>query len=263
MAMTDISYADGARHKLDVYPARQITDAPVIVFFYGGRWRSGAKGWYSIFAKTLAANGYVVVVPDYRLYPEVRFPDFVADGARALHWTRENVATFGGDPRRLFVMGHSAGAYIAAMLALDPQWLNGIGLEANRDIAGLIGVSGPYDFLPLRDLALVDIFGGADRRVTQPISFTEGRKPTALLLTGAADDIVDPNNSTRLADKLRRNGNDAIELIYPRLGHITVLAGFAPVLGHFFSALHDVKAFVERALPAAVEPLSTFSGTVS
>ena len=83
----------------------------------------------------------------------------MADGARALHWTRENVATFGGDPRRLFVMGHSAGAYIAAMLALDPQWLNGIGLEANRDIAGLIGVSGPYDFLPLRDLVLVDIFG--------------------------------------------------------------------------------------------------------
>ncbi len=254
--MTDIRYADGARQKLDVYRARRADGAPVIVFFYGGRWQSGAKGWYRILAKTLDARGYVVIVPDYRLYPEVKFPGFVTDGARALRWTRDNVAAYGGDPCRLFVMGHSAGAYIAAMLALDPQWLGGIGLDVDRDIAGLIGVSGPYDFLPLRDPVLVDIFGGADRPQTQPISFADGRKPPTLLLTGGADGVVDPGNATRLAATLKQNGNDAIEVIYPRLGHTTVLAGFTPVLADFFPTLRDVDGFIERARPKAARSIS-------
>ena len=188
------------------------------------------KTWYQLLAAALATRGYVVVVPDYRLYPEIRFPDFLVDGAKALRWTHDNVATLGGDPQRLFVMGHSAGGHIAAMLTLDPQWLDGVGLNAARDIAGLIGISGPYDFLPLRDPTLVDIFGGANRADTQPISFAEGRKPPALLVTGDADKVVSPGNSTRLADRLRHNGNEATEVIYRRLGHMTVLAGFAPLL---------------------------------
>jgi acetyl esterase/lipase len=262
MAMTDISYAGGARQKLDVYGARRTAGVPVIVFFYGGRWQSGAKGWYRILANTLADRGYIVVVPDYRLYPEVKFPSFVADGARALRWTRDNVAAYGGDPCRLFVMGHSAGAYIAAMLALDPQWLSGVGLEVGRAIAGLIGVSGPYDFLPLRDSALVDIFGGADRKQTQPISFTQGHKPPALLLTGGADGIVDPGNSTRLAVSLRRYGNDAIDVVYPRLGHITVLAGFTPVLANFLPSLNDINTFVDRGRSGVAHRVSVSAGSV-
>jgi acetyl esterase/lipase len=249
----DIPYGGGARQKLDVYEPRNAAGAPVIVFFYGGRWQSGTKGWYRIFAATLAARGYVVVIPDYRLYPEVKFPEFIADGASALRWTHENIARFHGDPGRVFVMGHSAGAYIAAMLALDPRWLQQGGLNAGRDIAGLIGVSGPYDFLPLRDPVLIDLFGGADRPATQPISFAEGRKPPALLLTGAQDDIVDPGNSTRLAGKLRRNGNDAAEVTYPRFGHMTILAALAPVLANFFPLMDDVDAFVGRAQPAAAQ----------
>jgi acetyl esterase/lipase len=251
--MIDIPYGDGVRQKLDVYQPRRAAGAPVIVFFYGGRWQSGTKGWYRIFAATLAARGYVVVVPDYRLYPEVKFPEFIADGASALRWTHDNIARFNGDPRRVFVMGHSAGAYIAAMLALDPQWLNGAGLDAGRDIAGLIGVSGPYDFLPLRDPMLIDLFGGADRAATQPIAFAAGRRPPALLVTGAEDDIVDPGNSVRLADKLRRNGNDATEVTYPRFGHMTILAALAPVLANFFPLLSDMDGFVGRLQPVATQ----------
>ena len=256
MRTTDISYADGARRKLDVYQPRGAANAPVIVFFYGGRWLSGTKDWYRLFAAALAARGYVVVVPDYRLYPEVKFPDFLMDGAKALRWTHDNVATFGGDPQRMFVMGHSAGAYIAAMLALDPQWLDGAGLDAARDIAGLIGISGPYDFLPLRDPTLIDIFGGANRPDTQPISFADGRKPPALLVTGDADSVVDPGNSTRLADRLRRNGNDATEVIYRRLGHMTVLAGFAPLLSNFLPCCTTSDAFVARVRPDAPQRVS-------
>jgi acetyl esterase/lipase len=248
-ATTNISYAEGNRHKLDVYRPRDTASAPVIVFFYGGSWQMGAKETYRFLAATLVARGYVVVVPDYRLYPEVRFPDFLADGAKALRWVHDNIAAFHGDATRMFVMGHSAGAYNAAMLALDGTWLNEVGLDPNRDIAGLIGVSGPYDFLPLRDPTLKIIFGGDNRALTQPISFAEGRKPPALLLTGAADDTVDPANSARLAAKLRRNGNDATELVYPRLGHLTIMAGFTPLVAAFLSPLDDLAAFVERIRP--------------
>jgi acetyl esterase/lipase len=256
----DVSYAEGARRKLDVYRTRGAKGAPVVVFFYGGRWEYGAKEWYRFVAATLASRGYVVVVPDYRLYPEVKFPEFVVDGAEAVRWTHENISAYGGDPRRVFVMGHSAGAYIAAMLALDPQWLAGVGLNANRDIAGLVGVSGPYDFSPLEDATLADIFGGAVLPTTQPISFTQGRKPPALLLTGAADDVVDPANSARLAEKLRSSGNEATDVIYRRQGHMTVLAGFVPMLANFFPTLRDVNAFIERVKPAPPEDVSAFGG---
>lgn len=245
-AATDIAYADGEQHKLDVYRPRGSAGAPVIVFFYGGKWQSGTKEMYGFLAAALTARGYVVVIPDYRLYPEVRFPDFIADGASALRWTRDNIAAFGGDARMLFVMGHSAGGYIAAMLALDRQWLDDVGLDAGCDIAGLIGVSGPYDFLPLRDPVLSIIFGGDNRPFTQPISYAEGRKPPALILTGADDRTVAPGNSTRLAAKLRHGGNDVTERVYPRLGHFTILAGFTPFIASFLSPQRDLDAFVAR-----------------
>jgi len=245
-ATTDIAYADGEQHKLDVYRPRGGGGAPVIVFFYGGKWQSGTKEMYGFLAAALTARGYVVVVPDYRLYPEVRFPDFIADGAKALRWTRDNIAAFAGDAGALFIMGHSAGAYIAAMLALDRQWLDDVGLDPDRDIAGLIGVSGPYYFLSLRDQGFIPIFGGDYRRVTQPISYAEGRRPPALVMTGAADRTVAPGNSTRLSAKLRRGGNDVTERVYPRLGHFTILAGFTPVVAPFLSPRRDLDAFVAR-----------------
>jgi acetyl esterase/lipase len=241
----DISYAEGARRKLDVYYPRGTTGAPVVVFFYGGKWHYGAKEWFKFVAVTLVSHGYVVVIPDYRLFPEVKFPEFVVDGASAVRWARENIAAYGGDPRRLFMMGHSAGAYIAAMLAFDPKWLAGVGLSPGRDIAGLVGVSGPYDSLPSGDAALGDVFGGPGS-VTFPISFADGCKPPALLLTGNADDVIDPRNSVRLAERLRTSGNDATDVIYRQQGHMTVFAGFVPMLANFYPAMRDVDAFVER-----------------
>jgi acetyl esterase/lipase len=260
-ATIDIAYADGERHKLDVYrprgaPAAPAAGASVIVFFHGGSWQTGEKDTYRFLAATLASRGYVVVVPDYQLYPEVRFPDFLADGAKALRWTHDNIAAFGGDARRLFVMGHSAGAYNAAMLTLDGQWLKEVGLDPNRDLAGLIGVSGPYDFLPLRDPILSIIFGGNNRPATQPISYAEGRKPPALLLTGGADDTVDPGNSMRLAARLRQGGNDATDRIYPHFGHFSIMAAFAPVVATFLSPLDDLDTFVRRIRPGAQQSAS-------
>ena len=205
----DIAYADGERHTLDVCRARTATAAPVVVFFYGGGWRSGNKGMYRYVGKALARRGYVAVVPDYRIYPPVLYPDFLDDGAQAVRWVKDNAAKFGGDPDKIFLIGHSAGAHIAAMLAIDATWLNKVGLAPGRDIAGLIGLAGPYDFLPLKDETLIVIFGGANRPETQPISYVAPGAPPALLLTGDKDDVVGAGNSTRLADRLRAAGNDA------------------------------------------------------
>src|ERR1700733_593835 len=213
---TSIAYAKGARRTLDVCRPKSATAAPVVVFFYGGGWRSGSKRTYRYVAKALARRGYVAVLPDYRIYPQARYPDFLDDGALAVRWVKDNAKRFGGDPQKIFLMGHSAGAHIAAMLAIDATWLRKVGLVPGRDVAGLIGVSGPYDFLPLKDETLKIIFGGDHRTETQPITYAEGRKPPALLITGTRDTTVSPRNSKNLATALLRGGNPATELTYPR-----------------------------------------------
>jgi acetyl esterase/lipase len=242
-----IAYAKGARHTLDVCRPKSATAAPVIVFFYGGGWRSGSKRTYRYVAKALARRGYVAVLPDYRIYPQARYPDFLDDGAQAVRWVKDNVKRFGGDPQKIFLMGHSAGAHIAAMLAIDATWLQKVGLTPGRDIAGLIGISGPYDFLPLKDETLKIIFGG-NRPETQPIFHVTTGAPPALLLTGDKDDVVGAGNSMRLAEKLRAAGNDATAVIYPRIGHYLVVAAIAPVIRALVPVLRDIDDFIAKVL---------------
>jgi acetyl esterase/lipase len=245
-SMTQFAYGPDARHALDLYSPRRASDATVIIFFYGGRWQSGLKSLYRPLALSLRSRGYVVAVPDYRLYPKVRFPAFLEDAALAARWTQDNIACFGGDPHSIFVMGHSAGAYIAAMLALDPQWLGNVGIKGDKNIAGFIGLAGPYDFLPLEDPILIDIFGGAHEPATQPITFAHPGSPPSLLLTGGGDRVVHPRNSIGLADRLRRSGNVTWAIKYPSLGHISILAPFVPGLAGWFSAGADVARFCQK-----------------
>ncbi|MGB7034270.1 MAG: alpha/beta hydrolase [Xanthobacteraceae bacterium] len=243
-----IAYDAGARRTLDVYRPSAATAAPVVVFFYGGSWQSGHKETYLFVAAALARHGYVTIVPDYRVYPEVRYPDFLEDGARAVRWAKDNAARFGGDPEKLFVMGHSAGAYIAAMLALDGRWLKKVNLTPDRDIAGLIGISGPYDFLPLRDGTLKVIFGGANEPATQPISHVSRGAPPALLVTGTHDGTVDPGNVSRLAERLRAAGDDVTVKSYSWVGHLSIIGAFARPLRFLAPVLHDAEAFITTTL---------------
>jgi acetyl esterase/lipase len=242
-----IAYAKGARHTLDVCRPKSATAAPVVVFFYGGGWRSGSKRTYRYVAKALARRGYVAVLPDYRIYPQARYPDFLDDGAQAVRWVKDNAKRFGGDPQKIFLMGHSAGAHIAAMLAIDATWLQKVGLMPGRDIAGLIGISGPYDFLPLKDETLKIIFGG-NRPETQPIAHVTPGAPPALLLTGDKDNVVGAGNSTRLAEKLRAAGNEATAVIYPRTGHYLIVAAIAPIIRSLVPILRDTDAFIAKVL---------------
>jgi acetyl esterase/lipase len=245
-----ITYAQRSRHRLDICRPRQAIAAPVIIFFYGGAWQSGYKELYSYVAKALARRGYVAVVPDYRIYPEVRYPDFLDDGALVVRWVKDNIAQFGGDPDKLFLKGHSAGAHIAAMLSIDPRWLGKVGLNPRRDIAGLIGIAGPYDLMPLRDEKLNVIFGGTDRPETQPIFHVAPGAPPALLVTGGRDRLVEPGNSRRLAARLVAVGNAATVRTYEWVGHFIIIAALAPFLQFFVPVLRDVDAFIAETLRA-------------
>jgi acetyl esterase/lipase len=243
-----IAYAERSRHRLDVCRPGGAAAAPVIIFFYGGAWQGGYKELYRYVAKALARRGYVAVVPDYRIYPEVCYPDFLDDGAQVVRWVKDNIARFGGDPDKLFLKGHSAGAHIAAMLSIDARWLGKVGLDPRRDIAGLIGIAGPYDLMPLRDEKLKVIFGGVNRPETQPILHVAPGAPPALLMTGGRDRLVEPGNSVRLAARLVAAGNAATVLTYRRIGHFIIIAAVAPFLRFLVPVMRDVDAFIAATL---------------
>ncbi len=241
------SYAEGPRHGVDVYAPAGAHQAPVVVFIYGGGWRAGDRGMYRFLGATLAAAGLVCVVPDYRVWPEVRSPAFVQDAAQAVGWARAHAAEHGGDPGRLFLMGHSAGAQIAALLALNPAWLGAVGMQPGRDIRGVVGLAGPYDFLPLQSDTLKEIFGPEEQRpASQPINFVTPGAPPMLLATGSDDTTVLPRNSTRLAAKLREAGNKAELIIYPGVGHATIMGAFSAPLGFIAPVRQDVLRFITQ-----------------
>jgi acetyl esterase/lipase len=238
-AAPDLPYGAAPRQRLDVYrPATPTTSpAPVLVFFYGGNWQSGARRHYRFVGQSFASQGVVTVVPDYRLYPEARYPDFVDDGAAALQWVAANIARFGGDPRRVVVAGHSAGAHIALMLALNPAF------GARGALAGAIGIAGPYDFEPTgetRDILGSDTGGPS----AMPIAYADGGAAPVLLITGAADTVVGPGNSERLAARLRARGSRADLVVYPGVGHSRVIAALAAPFTWLAPARRDIIAFV-------------------
>jgi acetyl esterase/lipase len=248
---TGLAYGDGARRRLDIYRPEAAADArPVVLFVYGGSWNSGERTQYRFVGQALAARGYVAVLPDYRLEPEGRFPGFVEDTAAALAWTLRHVGAHGGDPQRVFLMGHSAGAYNVAMVAADARYLAAHGLD-RRAIAGVIGLAGPYDFLPLDNTTTKRVFGHVDDLpATQPIRLADRATPPMLLLHGDADDTVYPRHSVNLAERLAALGVAAEAKLYPGIGHIGIVLALSPLRRDDPPVLSDLDRFV-----AAVAPL--------
>jgi acetyl esterase/lipase len=246
----DIAYAPGPRRSLDIYRPDGPGPWPVVVFFYGGSWRDGSKANYKFVAAVLARHGILTVVPDYRLYPDVKYPAFLQDCAASVAWTFAHIAAYGGDTSHLFLMGHSAGAYNAIMLALDPEWLAAAGIDRHR-LAGAIGLAGPYDFLPIEDPDIIPIFAVPDQQATQPIAHVDGRNPPLFLADGADDRTVLPRNTTRLAAKIRAAGGPVSEKIYPDVAHIGMVIAIAPLFRGKAPVLRDVLDFVRQTGAAA------------
>ncbi|MFO1160676.1 MAG: alpha/beta hydrolase [Reyranellaceae bacterium] len=238
----DIAYGPLPRQRLDLYrPDRPRADGRSVMFFYGGAWDSGSKGDYLFVGQALASRGITTVIADYRLYPDVTYPAFVEDGARATSWAAERIGT-----DRLFLMGHSAGAYIALMLAADTPYLASAGVDRMK-LPGAIGLSGPYDFLPLTSHRLQQIFLGRDRKETQPITFATAPLPPVLLIHGTADLTVRPANSERLAAAWQRADSRADLKLYPETDHIDVVAALSDFLHKRAPTRQDVLDWIDKA----------------
>ncbi|TFY88734.1 alpha/beta hydrolase [Pseudomonas nabeulensis] len=247
-----IAYGDDPRQKLDIYrPAPAISNAPVVVFFYGGSWNSGSKDDYGFVGEALASRGIVVVIADYRLYPQVRYPAFLQDGAQAVAWTYQHIADYGADPKQLYVMGHSSGAYNASMLALDARWLSAVGLSPSI-FKGWIGLAGPYDFLPIENPEVKPVFFFPDSPPdSQPINHVSADAPPTLLIASTADKLVNPTRNTGgLANKLRAVGVPVEEFYFGKTNHQTLVAAISKPLRWLAPVLDRVTAFIQATDPA-------------
>lgn len=247
-----LEYGPDPRHKLDVYRPRQPAATPVpragypvVVFFYGGTWNWGDRKDYAFVGEAFASQGIVTIVADYRLYPQVRYPDFLRDCARAVAWARREAARYGGDPQRLYLMGHSSGAYNAAMLALDPRWLAAEGMSPAA-LAGWIGLAGPYDFLPIENPNAKPVFYHPDYPPgSQPIDYASTASPRVFLAAAATDSVVNPvRNTQQMADKLRAAGVSVTSKTYAEVNHVTLAGAIARPLRWLAPVRDDVIAFV-------------------
>jgi acetyl esterase/lipase len=243
-----LEYGPEPRHRLDLYGPREGQGPwPVVLYVHGGSWASGSRRSYDFVGRALAAQGFVVAIPDYRLFPEVRFPSFLEDCALAVAWSVRAAATHGGDPARLALLGHSAGAYNAAMLALDERWLAGAG--APGVIRAWAGLAGPYDFLPLDSPITKRTFGGVEHLAeTQPVNFVRTGAPPAFLAHGDRDRTVAPRHTTKLAALLRDAGVAVEEHHYAGVGHLGIAAALARPLRRRVPVLAEVTAFLRRHL---------------
>ena len=230
--------------KLDVYAPHAAANAPTIVFFYGGSWTQGHRRWYRYIGEALASHGIVAVIPGYRKFPAVRFPAFMSDAAKAVKWTFDHAAQWGGDTHRIYVMGHSAGGHIAALLACDQRYLAEVDLKP-RDLAGMIGLAGAYAFLPyVEDEA--EIFGddAIGRHDSQPINFVDGDEPPMLLLQGLDDNEVKPANAEAMAERAHAVGGEATLKLYPDTDHGEILLALARDPRHSPPVLRDILDFL-------------------
>jgi acetyl esterase/lipase len=245
----DIAYGPEAQHRLDVYVPTKAAGVPrpVVVFWHGGRWRYGDKSDYRFVGAALAESGYVVVIANYRHYPQVKMPGFMGDAAQAAQWAAVHANDYGGDAARLYLMGHSAGAHLAALVTLDPRYFAASGRPPPR-IAGVIGLSGPYDFLPLLEADVQDMFGPPPiYPESQPINYVRADAPPMLLVHGLADETVKPKNSRNLAAALDALGVPVTLKLYPKLSHADTVAALTTLLRGRAPTLTDIQAFVAKA----------------
>jgi acetyl esterase/lipase len=243
----NISYGDHPRQRLDIYrPAAAIASGPVIVFFYGGSWKSGERSQYRFVGEALTRRGHTVIVPDYRLYPDVTFPAFMNDAARAVGWVRDNLRDKAGNPRPVFLAGHSAGAHISALLAVDDRYLKAAELSG-ENICGVIGIAGPYVFDPRKYRSTRRVFAGLENTdIARPVRRISGKTPPFLLLHGKLDSTVRSSNTVEFAAALQAAGNRAETRLFPDIGHSKILLSISEPFDDIAPVNDLISEFVSR-----------------
>ena len=243
----DIAYGEHDLNQLSLYlPTQKKAPIATVVFFYGGCWGGCIlfeKESYAFVAQALTAHGYAVVIPDYRHYPEVKFAEMIDDTKHAVEWVKTHISEYGGDSHKIFLMGHSAGAHLAAMLTINENYLPP---ATYHSIKGFIGLAGPYDFLPFTEAYQSVVFGPKENYpASQPINFVKGTEPPLLLLSGQNDETVKPRNTRRLFQKVRQVGGCAETHEYPEMGHADVLGALALPLQNQEPVLTDIIRFLD------------------
>jgi len=243
----DLAYGDDPRQRMDLYAPRAPGPYPTLVFFYGGGWDSGSRDQYGWAAQALAAKGFVVALPDYRVVPQVVFPAFIEDAAAATAKAAQVAGAYGGEPERLGVLGHSAGAHLALMIALDRRYMAAVGQPGL--IKAAAGLAGPYDFLPFDVAASKNAFGRApDPTLTQPVTFVRADAPPIWLGHGTADTVVHDEDTIILDERMRAVGGRSEARLYPGLDHADLIATFSPLFRKKATVLADVTDFFHRQL---------------
>lgn len=260
---SNLQYDRTTGDALDVYNFASAQDAPVVVFFYGDRWTKGSREDYKFVGQALTSQGFVVVIADTRKYPYVRFPAFMQDAAKTVRWTHENIKGFGGDPNKIFVMGHDSGAHIGALLALNESYLKAVG-GSRTWLKGMIGLAGPYDFMPLTAPDLRDMFGPPDRyEQSQPIMYTDGQNVPLLLMHAEDDQVVLIKNTRTLSQAVAKAGGPVETLTYPKIScpsfnsHLCILTTIAAPLRNQSDVLAGITDFIKRRVSGsgAVNPI--------
>jgi acetyl esterase/lipase len=246
----NVAYGRLPRQQLDIYqPDHAKPRSRIVIFFYGGYWSYGKKADYRFVGQALSSAGFIAVLPDYRLYPTVTFPGFVQDGALAVRWVHDHADQIGGDPKHVYLMGHSAGAHIAAMLTLDGKYLKAVGLDRSA-IAGTAGLAGPYDFRLGPDTDPIFNVHSTTQPVDrgfEPIEWVDGHEPPMLLLQGDADTTVDPANATKLAARIEKKGGAVKLIIYSGRGHEGIVLALAAHFRWLSPVLADVTRFFNQS----------------
>jgi acetyl esterase/lipase len=241
---TGIAYGPTEANRLDVYLPAHPDHSPVVVFFPGGGWNSGDKSTYRFVGAALADAGIIAVLPNYSLYPAARFPVYMQDAARAVAWTRAHAEAWGGDPGRLYVVGHSAGAQIAVLLALDEEYLKQVG-GSSHWLRGAVGLAGPYDFLPFTEPYLNDLFGPPARFLySQPINFVRADAPPLLLMCGLRDRRVSPQNTRHLAAAMQVVGGPVTARYFDTAGHADLVVAFSTLQAKRLPVLAEIQRFI-------------------
>ncbi|WAJ70397.1 alpha/beta hydrolase [Catenovulum adriaticum] len=244
------AYGEQNQQKLDIFIPEQIEgditeSRPVVVFFYGGRWTDGSKEMYAFIGQKLANQGYIAVIADYRKYPNVKFPTFVEDGAKAIAWTYRHISQYGGDPKQLFVSGHSSGAHIGALITADESYLGAENLSPNI-ISAFAGLAGPYDFVP-KAPDLKDMFGPPENFKNMVVShFIDGTEPPMLLMWGDEDEAVWRRNIDLLTEKILKKQGRVKRIIYPDVDHVGIISGLTWFLPKKAPVINDINAFFKQ-----------------
>ena len=245
--ITGLAYGNQDWQKLDVYP--QADTAPVIIFIHGGSWRHGRKDQYLFAADAFYRQGYTVVLPDYLKYPDQRakYPSFAIDGAKAIAWVKQNIAEYNGDPSQVFVVGHSAGAHTTMMLTTDKQFLNAEGL-APSDLKGVIGIAGPYSFIPDWEVTQTVFGPPANYPLMNALNYVDGDEPPTLLLHSAGDIQVGQYNQQKMQAALKSKGVDSEAVLYNALGHIDMVTHLHPWFSKEDNLMADIHQFIQKRL---------------